>query len=108
MPLKRFQKLEEDPDFLAWAERVKAHVVPMIQGSAMCVSLVPRGPTDIKFAVELGLSIMLDKPIVAVLPEGADCPPALAKVAAHVVHWNGENTEDLMDAITATVGGWDE
>jgi hypothetical protein len=91
--------VESDPDFIAWAEEVTGYLVPMIQSSAITVSLVPKGPSDIKFAVELGLSIMLDKPIIAVLAPGAHCPPALRRVAVEVIYWDGLDTGDLQAAI---------
>ena len=87
--------LADDPDFKAWAERVRAHVLPMINESALTMSLVPTGDTDIKFAVELGLSIMLDKPIIAVVQPGTKVPEHLVRVADEIVEADLDNPQGM-------------
>lgn len=77
--------LLDDPEFQEWAEGARKHLVPMLQQSAITVSLVPQGPADIKFAVELGLSIMMDKPIIAVVTPGRPVPERLIRVADVIV-----------------------
>jgi|1185.fasta_scaffold1101077_1 hypothetical protein len=68
-----------------WVRHVLDELVPMIADSAVTISLVPNGPTDVKFAVELGLSIMLDKPIIAVVQPGTAVPAHLLRVADELV-----------------------
>jgi hypothetical protein len=46
---------------------------------------VPKGQTDVKFAVELGFSIMLDKPIIAVVMAGTQVPAKLLKIADEII-----------------------
>lgn len=76
----------DDPDAKAWAEQVARDLVPRIQASEMTVSLVPAAEaTDVKFAVELGFSVMLDKPIIAVIAPGAVVPEKLARVADRII-----------------------
>lgn len=75
----------ESAEWLDYAQRVIDKLVPMIRDSAVTVSLVPTGPTDVKFATELGLSIMLDKPIVAVVPPGTKVPANLVTVAKTII-----------------------
>lgn len=77
--------ISDDPEFKEWAERVRAHVLPQISESALNVSLVPAGDMDVKFAVELGLSIMMDKPIIAVVQPGTKVPAKLVLVADRIV-----------------------
>ncbi len=74
----------------------------------MTVSLVPKGPADMKFAVELGLSIMLDKPFIAVVAPGQEVPAKLRAVADRIVVWEpGQSEADLMAALREVVDGWD-
>lgn len=73
------------PEFDAYAKRIRAELVPMIEDSACTVSIVPSGEVDIKFAVELGVSIMLDKPIIAVVAPGAKVPAKLVAVADRIL-----------------------
>ena len=75
----------EDPGWLDYADRVMKELVPMIKDSAVTVSLVPKGKTDVKFAVELGFSIMMDKPIIAVVFPGTKVPAKLIAVADVIV-----------------------
>jgi hypothetical protein len=75
----------DDPGYQDWETRVKDRVVPMLQDTAVTVSLLPSGEIDIKFAVELGLSIMMDKPIIALVRPGMHIPDGLARVAAEIV-----------------------
>lgn len=72
-----------------WDEFV-AHVrrdaVQKIDESAFVVSLMPSsGEADVKYAVELGLAIMLDKPILVVAQPGSRVPARLRRVADEVV-----------------------
>jgi len=75
----------EHTGFEAWEEYVQLEIIPMLQASAASISLVPRGSTDVKFAVELGLSIMLDKPIIVLVRPGSSIPAALARAADELV-----------------------
>lgn len=77
------------PEAQAWARRMLDELVPMIDESAVTISIVPKGPSDIKFAVELGLSVMLDKPIVALVFPGTRVPAKLARVVDEIVEWSG-------------------
>jgi len=68
------------------AAQVQTGLLPKLEGSAATISLVPKdGQSDVKFAVELGFSIMLNKPIIALATDGNDVPPGLARVADEVV-----------------------
>lgn len=88
-----------DPEFLAWAKGVQEDLVPKLQDSALCVSLVPNGPTDVKFAVELGMSIMLDKPILALVQAGTKVPERLVRVADRIVEYDPDNMAGAAAAI---------
>jgi hypothetical protein len=68
--------------FVAHARREAA---AKIAESAFVISLVPGGEPDIKYAVELGLSIMLDKPLLIVVAPGVKIPERLRRVADELV-----------------------
>lgn len=69
-------------EFAAWH---REHTVKAIESSAYVMSLVPTGDVDVKFAVELGLAIMLNKPVIALAMPGTTIPPGLRKVADAVI-----------------------
>ena len=70
-------------DKAEWEEFVRfqrEQTMTQMMESAFVMSIVPK-EADIKFAVELGMAIMLDKPLFCVLLPGAKMPPKLEKVA---------------------------
>lgn len=75
----------EDSGYLEWESHIRRSVIPLLEETAVTISLIPRGETDIKFAVELGLSLMMDKPIIALVQPGMSIPGSLAAVAAEIV-----------------------
>lgn len=70
-----------------WVRHIRSDLVPKLEGSGAVVSIVPSdgGEGDVKFWVELGASIMLDKPIVVVVAKGQPVPAKLRLVADEVV-----------------------
>jgi hypothetical protein len=75
----------QDPGYLEYAKRCIDDLLPKVQQSGICMSLVPKGPADVKYAVELGFMIMLDKPIISVVFPGAKVPEKLARVSDEIV-----------------------
>lgn len=77
----------DDEQREAWdsfVAHVRRDTVEKMLSSAFVMSIVPDKP-DVKFAVELGLSIMMDKPIIAVVLPGVEVPKKLLLVADYVV-----------------------
>jgi hypothetical protein len=93
----------DDPEVQAWARRAAAELVPMLRDSAATVSIVPAGETDVKFAVELGFSIMLGKPIILAVTPGMQVPDKLLAVADAVVEIGEHPTPDDARRIQAAV-----
>jgi hypothetical protein len=72
----------------------REHTVKAMEGSAFVMSLIPSEEAfDIKFAVETGMAIMLDKPILAIAAPGAKIPPKMLLVA-DIVLYVDIDTED--------------
>ena len=67
-------------------DHVRENTVKAMTDSAFVASLVPSGEPDIKFAVELGLAIMLGKPLIAIVMPGTKVPAGLRKVADSIVY----------------------
>lgn len=72
-----------------WEDFVTYHrenTVKAMAESAYVMSLVPDADkVDVKFAVELGLAIMLDKPLLAVVQPGVNIPDRLRQVADAII-----------------------
>ena len=95
--------IENDPDFIEWAKDVRENLVPKLEDSAVTISLAPNGPADVKYAVELGLSIMMDKPIILAVRPGTPIPAKLAKVADEIVELDLSKPEQAQAAIHAAM-----
>jgi hypothetical protein len=95
----------DEPTVVAWAQHVLNEMVPALESSGFVVSLMPtRGIGDVKYWVELGAGIMMDKPLIVVAVAGAQLSKKLIAVADEVVYLpegvNPAGSADLMAAIT--------
>lgn len=84
----------DESGFQEWEDHARRVLIPMLKETAVTISLIPRGQTDIRFAVELGLSIMMDLPIIALVQPGMSIPGGLAAVAAEIVEVDIANDPD--------------
>lgn len=80
----------EEPTMKAWLKDARVHLIPKMHDADTIIHLVPDGEGDLKYAIELGLSIIMDKPIIAVAIDGRPVPAKLALVADRVVHMTSE------------------
>jgi hypothetical protein len=101
------QDWADDPQAQEFFDHVEAEALPKIQDSALTMLIAPTGKPDMKIAVELGLSILLDKPIVAVKMPGAPAHPGLERIAHAVVEWDPndpeKNAQEVQDAIASVL-----
>lgn len=93
----------DEPETRAWVKHCLDTLAPMIEESSVTISLVPRHGTDVKFAVELGFSIMYDKPIILVIQPGAQIPDHLVRVADEIVEMDLDHPERIPEAIDRVV-----
>jgi hypothetical protein len=79
----------EEPEVAEWFDHVLRDMVPMLEQSAVALSLVPESGEythgDAKFWVELGASLMMDKPLLVVAFDDRELPAKLLAVADEVV-----------------------
>lgn len=76
-----------DPGAQEWIAHVDRTLVPMLDDSCVSVSIAPPvGAHDIKYAVELGLSILMDKPILLVVGIDKKVPPKLRSIADDIAY----------------------
>lgn len=81
----------DTPEFRDYAARARRELLPKLEESGCALMMTPSGPSDVKFAVELGFSIMLDKPIIAVVSPGTHVPPKLRRVADRIIEGDIED-----------------
>lgn len=83
-----FEETEGWDDFVA---AVRKDTVQGIADSAFVLNLVPGDDdVDVKFAVELGLTILADKPLVLLAMPGRQIPPGLERVAHAVIQLDND------------------
>jgi len=99
-----------DPTYRSWRERIQTHILPALESSgANCMLVSDRGDPDIDYAVELGLTILLDKPLIVVSAPGAHIPQRLRRAADRVIEIDlmqpgareelGRAVNDVLDGI---------
>ena len=100
-----------DPVWRQFAQHALAEMVPAMSDSRIVVSLAPNGTKsegDVKYWVELGASIMLDKPILVVASPGQELPERLERVADLIVYADMDTERGRMwlnDAIAEFLEG---
>ena len=105
---------EYGPEFDEFVDRARKELVPKIEGSDAFVSITPlgieEGKVDIKFALELGLAILYDKPIIVCTPPGRKIPAKLIKVGDRFVEYdlNDENSKVRLTNTIKEVLGVDD
>lgn len=75
----------DEPETQEWARRVVGDLVPKISRSHYVISLVTPTETDVKFAVEIGFAVMMDKPIIAIVTPGTPVPNKLVLIADAII-----------------------
>jgi hypothetical protein len=99
---------EEQETVERWARHVMDDMVPKVDSSTVCISLVPttgETPGDVKYWVELGYMICADKPIMIVVMGDRPVPDHIQRVADEIVRLpegvSPESSQQLADAIKA-------
>lgn len=93
----------ETPEMRAWAQSALDDLVPKMLNASVIVSLVPAGPSDIKFAVETGMALMLDKPIILMVGPGSRVPAKLALVADAIMEYGDMRDPSMKERVMAEV-----
>lgn len=80
----------DSPEYRDWCEHMAANLAPKIEDSRCVLSFLPDGDLHIDehvihLALELGLSLLMDKPMIVVVEPGAKMPAKLASVADALV-----------------------
>jgi hypothetical protein len=94
----------DSDEWRRYAQHAVETLVPMLEDSVATVSLMPtNGEPDIKFALELGMSIMLEKPIIALVTPGGHVPRALALIADEIIEADLSKPEQVQRQLTAAL-----
>lgn len=94
------------PEWKAYAAHAANDLIPKVTSSAVTLALVPDPETelDMKFCIELGACIMLDKPILGIAVPGQRIPERYLRVADEVLYIDlstPEGQEELQQGLTS-------
>jgi hypothetical protein len=88
-----------------WEQAAREDLAPKVASSAYVMAIAAAGDVDPKQALELGYAILLDKPLVVVVPAGRQPPPGLARIARRVVQLrHGPDTPQAQQQLMAELG----
>ena len=93
------EELEEWNEFV---RHYREDVLPKMEDSGVFMTVVSPAKVDMKFAVELGMAIMLEKPIITMVLPGARVPEKLRAISEAVVHCDmdtGKGRDELIEVI---------
>lgn len=93
---------EEKHAWDEFVEHFRRDTLEQIAGSQAFISLVPKDAGDVKFWVELGAAVMMDKPILAVVAPGAKVTQKMRLICDEIVEADVD-TEVGRAAITSAL-----
>lgn len=75
-------KLTEEEEFAEFVRHIRANTAKKIEKSSYVMSFVPTSDgVDVMCAVEMGLAIMMRKPLILITTARSDVPPKLRQIA---------------------------
>jgi hypothetical protein len=85
-------------------QRFEREVLPHMRDSTFTIAIAPRGEIDAKMCLEIGAAVLLDKPIIVAVSDGAAVSANLKRVATEIVEGsriaNADFQQKLQDAIS--------
>lgn len=80
-PRDPFQTVEWE----RYAAHARATLIPMLEDSAVGLILTSRGEPDVKQSLEIGMMVLMDKPILIIADPGQEIPKKLRLIADSIV-----------------------
>lgn len=92
----------DSPDWQRVANHAREKLEPMVRKSAASMMFIS-GAVDPKLAIEMGYSILLDKPIIALVVPGAPVSDKVIRVADRIVEADINDVQGTRDRIAAAL-----
>jgi hypothetical protein len=87
-------------EFREWADRMRTRLIPKMADSGSILMIAPNvnEKFDIEFALQIGASILLEKPLILLAHTGRQIPSKLRAIADKIIEVNlDETTMDSPD-----------
>lgn len=77
----------ESDQFRSWADTMRARLIPKMRDSANVLMIAPNMSEkfDIEFALQIGATILLEKPLILLVDRGRSIPPKLRAIADRII-----------------------
>jgi len=77
----------DSDEFRHWADDMRARLIPKMRGSASVLMIAPKMEEkfDIEFALQIGASILLEKPLILLVDRKRNIPPKLRAIADRII-----------------------
>jgi len=88
----------ESDGFRRWADDMRKRLIPKMRDSASVLTIAPDMGTefDIEFALQIGASILMEKPLILLADRSRTIPPKLRAIADRIIETDLNNM--TMDA----------
>ena len=86
----------DDDGFRRWADDMRKRLIPKMRESEHVLMIAPNldSKFDIEFALQIGATILLEKPLILVVAQGRVIPPKLLQIADRLVEVDFDNMNE--------------
>ena len=79
-------KRKRNAEWTRFERHVRESLIPKMAESETVLVISPEfGDFDVEFALQIGASVLLEKPLLVVVPEGRTIPPKLERLADRII-----------------------
>lgn len=91
----------DDAGFRRWADEMRRRLIPKMKDSASVLMIAPNMSEkfDIEFALQIGASILLEKPLILLVDRTRTIPPKLRAIADRIIETDLDNVTMDSEAI---------
>jgi hypothetical protein len=82
------KKMRSSTEWRRFERDIRENMIPKMRDSAKVLVIAPdiSSEFDVAFAVQIGASVLLEKPLIVVVDEGRTVPPKLERIADRIVY----------------------
>lgn len=84
---RKSQNPYDGDEFRRWSDDMRKRLIPKMAESASVLMIAPNMTEkfDIEFALQIGASILLEKPLILLVHDGRTIPPKLRAIADRII-----------------------
>ena len=102
---KDFNDAEVEEFMRNLAEHAREDIIPKMRGSAFCLSLLTPDGVDPYLALQVGVALLLEKPLIIIAVAGAWVPERVRRLADYVVTGPSITDPATQEALRSAIEG---